>query len=541
MGALTQITDEGFPGFKCVDFVDGYIVGVEPFGRYWFHSDLADALSYNTLDRYEAESQPDRIVGLVVVHREVFVLGERTGEFFRNTGEATGTFQRIDGTELEVGCAATETMRKMDNSVFWLGNDGCVYRLNGYQPVRISTHALEQAISRCNMSEAFAFTYEDRGHKIYYLTFPDGKTWGFDVSTNEWARRQSFGLDRWRFDCMVRWNNQWIAGDYVNGKLYRLDWDQPWENGEVIEKRRVTGVLHGNQNRVTLDAVELVFDTGPDDVGPGELFPAQPQGPSIEGAAPDGVVGSPYAGYTYTTTAGDAPIVRTKIIGGALPDGLEWDETTATINTDDPTLAGTYTVTLKVEDANGLWATLTDTIVVIAQEILPPQLSDWRYMQFAADHATDYSDPDFDDSAWLTGTAPFGSWEASYDGDDMTAGAPDELLGAHAYDSRFASSFATEWETNTRLWLRRTFTLASVPPSGLNVTSFMDDNYLFYVNGVLLVTSDSGLTGGGGASFPISSDALVVGENVIAIRCDDEAPVPSASVVYADFIIEWLP
>ena len=44
---LTQITDEGFPGFRSVDFADQYIIGVEPFGRYWFHSDLADEASYN--------------------------------------------------------------------------------------------------------------------------------------------------------------------------------------------------------------------------------------------------------------------------------------------------------------------------------------------------------------------------------------------------------------------------------------------------------------------------------------------------------------
>lgn len=74
-----QITGEGFPGLKACDYVDSYIVGVEPSGRYWFHSALADATSYRALDRYEAESQPDRIVGLTVIHRTVFVLGKRSG------------------------------------------------------------------------------------------------------------------------------------------------------------------------------------------------------------------------------------------------------------------------------------------------------------------------------------------------------------------------------------------------------------------------------------------------------------------------------
>ncbi len=44
------ITDEGFPGSSRVDFIDGYMMHVEPFGRFLLHSDLADALNFNTLD-----------------------------------------------------------------------------------------------------------------------------------------------------------------------------------------------------------------------------------------------------------------------------------------------------------------------------------------------------------------------------------------------------------------------------------------------------------------------------------------------------------
>lgn len=359
---LVQITDDGFPGFKVCDYVDSYIVGVEPQGRFWFTSDLAAATSYNTLDRTEAESQPDRIVGLIVSHREVFVLGERTGEFFRNTGAATGTFQRADGTEMEVGCASADSIAKLDNSVFWLGNDGSVYRLNGYQPVRISTRPLEQAISRCNMTDAFAFTYEDRGHKIYYLTFPDGMTWGFDVSTGEWARRQSFGLDRWRMNCVVRWNKQWIAGDFVNGKLYRLEWDMPWENGEVIERRRTTGVLHGNQNRLTVDAVELVFDTGREDVATGDLFPAQPAPPTVTGDAPSVATDVPYS-FEYTTTPGGAPISRTVLRETTLPAGWAWNEATATLSCDDPHDVTAFVIKMRTYDTNGLYGDHEDTIV----------------------------------------------------------------------------------------------------------------------------------------------------------------------------------
>lgn len=261
-GVLEQITDEGFPGSISFDFIDGYITGIDPARRFAFHSQLAAADDYNTLDRYEAEGSPDKLVGQIVDHREWWLFNERTIEPFVNTGAATNTFQRASNTMIEVGCASGASIAQMDSSVFWVGDDGIVYRANGYTPTRISTHAIEQALARCNLAQSFALTYDNNGHKIYYLTCPDGQTWGYDAASGEWHRRQSAGLSRWRINTLTKWNGAWIAGDYANGKLYKLGWNVQHEDGAVLERRRVTGVLHDNQNRVTVNGVALVFDTG---------------------------------------------------------------------------------------------------------------------------------------------------------------------------------------------------------------------------------------------------------------------------------------
>lgn len=71
---LTQITDTDFPGSYVTDYVDSYVLGVAPDGTYWFHSDLASATTYLSTDRYEAESDPDLIVTLIVDHREVWIM-----------------------------------------------------------------------------------------------------------------------------------------------------------------------------------------------------------------------------------------------------------------------------------------------------------------------------------------------------------------------------------------------------------------------------------------------------------------------------------
>lgn len=259
---LAQITDSAFEGASTFDYVDGYMSYTDPQGRWWGHSDLNQATQYSSIDRNDAESAPDPIISHIVSHREVIVWGTRTGEFFRNTGAATGTFQRVDGTEMEVGICSTFARARVDNTVCWVGNDLTVYRLNGHAPQRISTRPIEQALSRVDPANVFCFAWEDRGHKVFYITSPGDFTLGFDFSSGIWHERQSYGLDRWRVNCLARWGNRWIAGDYANGLLYELDWDAYMEHGLPMVSTTTSGYTTADQNKVLCPYAELIFDTG---------------------------------------------------------------------------------------------------------------------------------------------------------------------------------------------------------------------------------------------------------------------------------------
>jgi WD40 repeat protein len=362
---LTQITDDGFPGFRSVDFIDQYIIGVEPFGRYWFHSDLSDATSYNTIDRNVAEKLPDNIKQVIASGSDVFVLGDKSAQFFANTGAATGTWANRPGTEMDVGAASPWTACRLDNSVYWLGNDGSVYKLEGYQPRRISTHALEQAFSRADTSKAYAFTFEDRGHKVYYLTV-GGKTWGYDVATGEWHRRKSSGIDFWRMNSLVKWRRRWYGGDYTNGKLYLLDWAVMDEAGEEMERSRTSPVLHDELNKLIVHSIEFLFDTGLDEES--VPLPQPVVDPlAISGDVPDGD-GGDVVSYAYTITGGVAPRTAT-LLSGALPSGLSLSS--AGVVTGTITGASTtYSWTVRVTDGDGNTADVADTCLVYAAPVL---------------------------------------------------------------------------------------------------------------------------------------------------------------------------
>lgn len=346
---FTKITDEGYPGSISSDYLDQYMLGVEPQGRFWFHSNLADATDYNTLDRYEAEAAPDRIVGLASNASEVVVFGQRTTEFYFNSGAATGTFQNRRSS-ITRGCASRHTIQKLDNSVFWLGDDGIVYRLDGYSARRISTQALEKAIAGLNWSEAVSYVWEDRGYKVYYLTFPDGQTFGNDVVTGLWTRRQSFGLDRWRLSHVVRCNGQWYGGDFQSGRLWLVDWDYYLEGQAAMVRRHVTGVLHDNQSQMIIPNAELIIGTGTEPTVPLAPLPpvAQfPGPPMLTGTLVAACAGSPY-NATLSKSGGAAPTTIRKSAG---PVGLTISDA-GVLNWPAPQ-AGTFNIVAQIRDAVG--------------------------------------------------------------------------------------------------------------------------------------------------------------------------------------------
>lgn len=364
-----KITDPGYPGAIDAVFLDGFLVQIEPARRFAFNSDPADALAYNTLDRFTSEASPDLLVGLAVSNNELILFSERTAEFFYNSGASQQPF-RSKRITMERGCAGRYTIANLDNTVYWLGDDGSFYMLDGYTPRRISNRPIEQAIRGLNWGQAIAEVWEDAGHKVCYWTFPDGFTLGYDASQRKWHRRTSYGLDRWRVNGLARWANRWVAGDFQYGRLWELDWDYILEGDEAIESECTGPVIHDNQNTVLMPRLELIMDTGQPETVPRD-FPAGPwpgPAPSITGDAPNGAVGAPYAEYDYVVT-GDAPLVVT-LREGVLPAGLTFTlGSGAQVDAGTPTTAETQTFTLRVTDTWGRFDELEDTIVIADAEI----------------------------------------------------------------------------------------------------------------------------------------------------------------------------
>lgn len=265
-GILTKITSANFPGADTVTFQDGYFLFNNPDTGQFFWCALYDGFTYDALDFITAEGSPDNLVAVLSSQRQLWAVGTKTLEVWFNSG-GDPPFARIDGAFIEYGCSAPFTFCKYANSVMWLGGgeqgEGIVWQAVGYQPKRISNHAVELAIqSYGDVSDATAWVHQVQGHIFYTLNFPSANTsWVFDLSTGQWHERCYLESDgtfgRERPNCYTLANNLHLVGDYQNGNIYALDYDTYTDSGQPIRWLRRAPRLSANLHRLRFDKFQL--------------------------------------------------------------------------------------------------------------------------------------------------------------------------------------------------------------------------------------------------------------------------------------------
>jgi hypothetical protein len=272
--AFAAITDPDFPGAKTVGYLDGYFVFNEPNSQRIWVTSLLDGTSVDPLDFASAEGNPDGVVAILSNFREIWVFGSNSIEVWYDSGALDFPLQRIQGAYNELGCAAAFSVAKMDNGVFWLGQDargrGMVYRANGYNGQRISTHAVEWHIqSYGDISDAIAYTYQQDGHSFYVLTFPSAdRTWVYDVATNSWHERAGWdgrAFTRHRSNCQASFNDEIIVGDYQRGALYAFDLETYADNQlpqKWLRSWRALPTGQNNLKRTAHHALQLDCESG---------------------------------------------------------------------------------------------------------------------------------------------------------------------------------------------------------------------------------------------------------------------------------------
>ena len=224
---------------------------------------------------------PDLLSTLVVVHREIWLMGAfESTEVWYDAGNAGFPFQIMPGVFIQHGCVASYSVATHDLNTFWLSIDqagqGTVFMGSGYSARRISTYAIEKIISNwvaggASISDAIGFIYKQEDHVFYVLTSASANaTIVFDVTENLWHERawtdpNSGLLNRIRANCAAFAYGVNVVGDWQNGNIYQWDLQTYTDASGPITRRRGFPHLLNDGKRHSIDRFALDMDCGDGD------------------------------------------------------------------------------------------------------------------------------------------------------------------------------------------------------------------------------------------------------------------------------------
>lgn len=263
-------SDGAFTGGTSVDILDNYFIynnpGTQQFAASNILSPITPALSFAS-----KFTGPDNLVTVIVDHGQIYCLGETTSEVWADVGSFPFPFQRIPGSSSQHGIVAKFSVSRLGNSFAYLSRNirgqAEVVMMNGYFPVRISTHAVENTFINQNVTDAIAWTYQQGGHEVYVLSFPSlDITWCYDVATSMWHKwlycDDTNTYHRHKGNCCINFQNMVLVGDWQNGNIYELDPTNFTDNGQPIRRLRRSTHLVSDYQREYFDELQVYFQPG---------------------------------------------------------------------------------------------------------------------------------------------------------------------------------------------------------------------------------------------------------------------------------------
>ena len=238
-GVFAQVTDPDMPKASHVRFLDGYFILNQINTSRFFITSLYDGFSIDSLDFATAEGSPDNILAIETLRKQLWLFGTESVQVYFDSGDLDFPFSPINGVFIETGTAAPFSVVKVDQTLFWLGSNkdghGVVYMAAGYQPQRISTNAIEFAISSYStISDVVAFGYQKEGATFYQLNFED-TSWVYDLNSRLWHERSAFSgglFSRDKANSHMFFNGMHLVGDYRSSKVYELDLDYHFDGAD---------------------------------------------------------------------------------------------------------------------------------------------------------------------------------------------------------------------------------------------------------------------------------------------------------------------
>lgn len=251
-----------------ITFQDGYGILGYADGKF----QITDSYDFTTLDALDfatAESNPDGMLRVLADHGELVLAGEKTTEFWGNSGGQDFPYTNQRGSTLEFGLVAPWSLVKYNDSLVGLFKNAMgqcqVMVMAGHALRKISSQEMDHNINSYSaVADATGFSYMLGGHPMFQLNFPTaGKSWLYDASTEMWSPLE-YGLqgERHRGEILIDYLGEQRVTDYATGDIYTIDPDAYTDNGTPIAREIVGRHFFKDFDRVAIHKLQVDFEVG---------------------------------------------------------------------------------------------------------------------------------------------------------------------------------------------------------------------------------------------------------------------------------------
>jgi hypothetical protein len=255
-------------------FLDGYFLALDAATGTLQISDLLDGLTWDPTQIAQRTAGADPWIAMTVIHREIWLIGSRTGEVWYDAGTFPFPFAPIPGAFFEQGIVAPFSATRDVAPLLWVSQNAqgarLVLQAQGYDGTRISTHGVESQLrGYATVADAESMSVQIGGHLFYIVTFKAaGHTWVYDVTEGAWGEwlywdHATSTYEALRVMCHMFSNGRHIVGDTATGRLYEMSLTVFTDVDEApIRRMRQPPRISFGQKRFTVNTIQLILDVG---------------------------------------------------------------------------------------------------------------------------------------------------------------------------------------------------------------------------------------------------------------------------------------
>lgn len=267
---LAQVTDPDLGFAVDMLWVDGYFMTTD--GNFLIVTDINDPMSVNPLKYGSSESDPDPVIALRKVRKEVLAINRYTTEFFQNVGGTGFPFARIDGALIQKGAIGTMACANFLDSVAFVGSGRNeapgVYLAQSGSVTKLSTPEIDTILKSYTEGALSSIVMEakvSKGQSHLLIHLPD-QTLAFDgissVVNSEpvWfiLTTSVVGLGMYRARNLVWAYNQWNCEDPLSSTFGEMVDTLSSHYGQIVGWDCSTAILYTEGKGAVVHELELV-------------------------------------------------------------------------------------------------------------------------------------------------------------------------------------------------------------------------------------------------------------------------------------------